>query len=106
MSKQTRDIDRQLSNEAIASAEKRLAEMERKLHEERRQSEADRYAARPLTEELAAQTLAPQFADYISGETEAEVDAAIELATSKTAQIRAEIATQRRCGRSVWRRGH
>jgi hypothetical protein len=47
-----------------------------------------------VNQELTLKTIAPQFVDFITGSSEEQVEASIELAKVKTAEIVAEIAGQ------------
>lgn len=83
--------------------EQRLADQERRFEQMEAQSRLERevmrlqvYIQRRVAEEQTAGNIAPQFIDYISGTSEEEVEAAIELARNKTAEILAEVTNQRR----------
>ena len=93
-----RALDERESKAAIEFAEEALArqlqEREdafRRKEAELRQTEVNEYAALRTTEEQAAKTIAPQFADYIGGNSIQEVERSIELAKQKTAEILAEV---------------
>jgi hypothetical protein len=73
----------------------RQLELDRREHEIRAAAEADQYRARRVGEEVAARAIAPQFVDYIAGSTTDEVEASIQLAKSKTAEIAAEMQEAR-----------
>ena len=73
---------------------------------ERQHMQIATYTAGRVAEELAAQRIAPQFKEYITGTTPEEVETAIEKAREKSAEIAAEIreiaaGTQRYSGVST-----
>ena len=86
------EMDRRLKD-----AEER-AERERILREREMQfSEVLQYRAQRLAEE--ADNIMPQFADYVNGNTREDVEAAIQLAKEKTAQVVAEVQQTQFAGR-------
>lgn len=76
---------------------KQQREVEQRFAQLELEREATRLAAfiqRRVFDEQQAKTIAPQFVRYISGSTEEEVEASIELAKASTAEIMADIASQ------------
>jgi hypothetical protein len=74
--------------------DEREREHRRRLDEaaqRQQQEQADLYAQQRIAEEQASQTIAPQFLDYIRGGSLEEIDAAIDQAKQKTAEIAAEV---------------
>ena len=57
---------------------------------ERQHMQMETYKNSRVAEEIAAQRIAPQFKDYIGGTTQDEIEASIELAKQKSAEIAAE----------------
>jgi hypothetical protein len=79
-------------NQTQSTFEQRLAEFERQKEEERAILEKERQFAslQAYTQSRLAQetdNIAPQFLDYIHGNSEQEIDAAIEVAKAKSAEI-------------------
>lgn len=103
---QARERDELASLAAIESAEcdfeslyarneRAIEQRERELARARRKAQAAAYAERRIAEEQAARTIAPQFIDYVTGESVQDIELSIELAKAKTAEILAEVAGQR-----------
>ena len=89
----------QRADQRIRELEER-AERERILRErEMAYSEVLQYRAARLAEE--ADNIMPQFADYITGNTPEEVEASIERAKEKTAQVVAEVQQNQFQGRQA-----
>lgn len=72
----------------------RFDEMQRQLQQQAAQMALERqhmqlmsYIQQRVAEEMAAKNIAPQFRDYITGTSQEEVEASIELAKAKTAEI-------------------
>lgn len=72
----------------------RFAQLEAQAALERQAQKLENYIVRRVSQEQAAKTIAPQFVDYITGSSEEEVEASIELAKQKTAEIAAEVSQQ------------
>lgn len=106
LAKRNKDEEELSAKDLLARREQewqqKLAEQERKVQQQFAQLELEReatrlqgYIQRRVIEEQNARSLAPQFTDYITGSTVEEVEASIELAKAKTAQIMEEVAQQR-----------
>lgn len=91
MSKSTKAINWLASDRAVKAAEARLTGMESELHAQQRLT---RYTMRRVAQESAAGTVAPQFIEYIGGDSEDAVEQSIEQAMAKTAEIASEVAHQ------------
>lgn len=78
-----------------AEWEHRFAQLEAQGRLERQVMELQVYIQRRIAEEQSAKTIAPQFIDYITGASAEEVEKSIELAQTKTAEILAEVTSQR-----------
>jgi hypothetical protein len=76
-----------------AEWEHRFAQLEAQGRLEREVMQLQVYIQRRIAEEQAAKSIAPQFIDYITGTSQEEVEASIELAKVKTAEILADIAS-------------
>jgi hypothetical protein len=77
--------------EKLAEMERKNSENEALLERERRYNELVSYRAARLQEDGIAESIAPQFLDYIWGENEAEIDQAIAIAQQKTSSILEEV---------------
>lgn len=76
------------------SWEHKFNQMEAKHRLEQQLLQLQSYIQRRVNEEIAAETIAPQFVDYIDGTSPEEVEASIERAKEKTAQILEIVAQQ------------
>jgi len=84
--------------------QRQLAQQAAQIKLERQYMELMGYIQQRVAEEIANKTVAPQFKDYITGTTAEEVEASIDLAKAKTAEIQSqfeEVLTSSRRGVSV-----
>lgn len=96
--KKKADEEKMTASELIAAREKEFAERQAQFERQMmtRQAELEKeqqylslrdYISRRVNEEVAQDNIAPEFLDYITGNTEAEVEASITKAKDKTASI-------------------
>jgi hypothetical protein len=89
-----READRNEMQAELAQIRREREQEKAKMSLERQEMALKDYIRSRVAQELKDETIAPQFVKFITGFSEEEVDASIEMAKESTAEILADIAGQ------------